>query len=73
MSLQKYVWPIVIRGRSIVCASKKNSGKTMGYLLPLLNSVIDKYEQAKVDGNDEYGPIALILVRRQEVLLFLVS
>jgi len=62
MQLQKHIWPIVIRGRSVACVSKHNSGKTVGYVMPLLSCIMETHEQLRKEKTDQYGPIALILV-----------
>ena len=39
--LQSYVWPATMRGRHVVGIDRAKSGKTLGYLVPILKQVIE--------------------------------
>ncbi|KAI1280527.1 putative ATP-dependent RNA helicase TDRD12 [Halotydeus destructor] len=41
--VQQLMWPSILKGRSVSCISSSQSGKTVGYLVPILNSVFQKY------------------------------
>lgn len=58
-SIQSIMWPAVFRGRNVVSIAPAHSGKTFGYLLPLLSSLSlsSFYERLPTVG----GPITLIL------------
>ncbi|XP_065064666.1 putative ATP-dependent RNA helicase TDRD12 [Rhopilema esculentum] len=58
--LQSYVWPATMRGRHVVGIDRAKSGKTLGYLVPILKQVIETpliYKNLP----KETGPIVLIL------------
>ena len=38
--IQKAVWPVIERGKDLVAIGKTGSGKTLGYLLPMVKHVI---------------------------------
>lgn len=61
-ALQKCLWWTVLRGRNVICITPYNSGKTLGYLVPILNSLLNNKRNGYECENKEYGPIVLILV-----------
>lgn len=42
MRIQAYAWPLILRGSSTVMVSPPHSGKTLGYIIPLVNFMLDK-------------------------------
>lgn len=37
--IQSHLWPAILRGRSCVSIGLKNSGKSLGYIIPILNQL----------------------------------
>ena len=52
------MWPVLFKGRSMVAVSRPKTKKTVGYLLPLLQSLLTKSDYPLPP--DE-GPLAIIL------------
>ncbi|XP_065351462.1 uncharacterized protein LOC135946912 [Cloeon dipterum] len=57
-NIQKYMWPSICRGRSMVAVGALDTGKTMGFLAPLASILLD---QSTVKEQVLCGPIALVL------------
>ncbi|XP_071448666.1 putative ATP-dependent RNA helicase TDRD12 [Hetaerina americana] len=59
MRIQTYAWPALMRGHNLIMINPPNSGKTLGYLLPLMSFMLspDLYAELPL-GN---GPLVLIL------------
>ncbi|XP_023234145.1 putative ATP-dependent RNA helicase TDRD12 [Centruroides sculpturatus] len=57
--IQTVMWPAMFRGRNFVSIASAHSGKTFGYLLPLLSSLFQPTLYENIPSNG--GPIALIL------------
>ncbi|XP_037084693.1 DEAD-box ATP-dependent RNA helicase 20-like [Pollicipes pollicipes] len=58
--VQAYLWPALARYRHAVCVSHPGSGKTLGYLLGVVDSLLDR--QAYTDLPAGHGPVCLVLV-----------
>ncbi|XP_043227764.1 uncharacterized protein LOC122384437 isoform X2 [Amphibalanus amphitrite] len=58
--VQAYLWSAAACYRNIVCVGQAGSGKTLGYLLAVVNSLLDPdtYEAAPTG----HGPLCLVLV-----------
>ncbi|CAB3377040.1 Hypothetical predicted protein [Cloeon dipterum] len=57
-NIQKYMWPSICKGRSVVAVGAPDTGKTMGFLAPLASILLD---QSRVKEEVLFGPIALVL------------
>ncbi|XP_046403020.1 uncharacterized protein LOC124168773 [Ischnura elegans] len=59
MRIQTYAWPALMRGHNLIMVNPPRSGKTLGYLLPLISFMLspDLYNEVP-KGN---GPMVLIL------------
>lgn len=42
MCIQAYAWPVILRGCSTVMVSPPLSGKTLGYIVPLVSFMLEK-------------------------------
>ena len=40
LSMQKYTWPAILRGRDMIGVGPKESGKKLAFLLPILAQVM---------------------------------
>jgi len=40
MRIQAYAWPVILRGCSTVMISPPHSGKTLGYIIPLVSFML---------------------------------
>ena len=58
-TVQSCLWPALTKLQSVVCVAGKEQGKTVSWVLPLLNSLVDKemYEGLP----DGMGPRAVVL------------
>jgi len=67
--VQKYALPIVMAGRDLMACAQTGSGKTVAFLLPILNKLI----QTKVGGNNYEGgrvaPQAIIITPTRELAI----
>ena len=41
--MQSYAWPMIIRGSSAIFVSGPKTGKTLGYLVPIMNTALTSY------------------------------
>ncbi|XP_053138597.1 probable ATP-dependent RNA helicase DDX31 isoform X2 [Hemicordylus capensis] len=64
-SVQKQAIPVLLRGKDALVRSQTGSGKTLGYAIPLVQSLQKK--DPKIQRSD--GPYALILVPTRELAL----
>lgn len=39
--IQAYAWPLILRGRYTVLVGPPQSGKTLGYIIPLVSFMLD--------------------------------
>ncbi len=60
--IQAQAWPVALSGRDVIGVAKTGSGKTFGYVLPLLVHVMDQREICLGE-----GPIGLILAPTREL------
>lgn len=61
--LQAYMWPVVSRGNSVFAIGEKGSGKTIGYILPLVTLLIDMWPCIVRAANTKVGPVAVIVCK----------
>ncbi|KAF4523793.1 hypothetical protein B566_EDAN009026 [Ephemera danica] len=61
---QKHMLPAIFRGQNVVSVGPADSGKTLGFVIPLASSMLDpsKYIELK----DMFGPLVLILCANSE-------
>ncbi|XP_067007566.2 putative ATP-dependent RNA helicase TDRD12 isoform X2 [Anabrus simplex] len=59
MRIQKYVWPLILRGGNVVMVSPPRSGKTLAYMAPLVGFMLQK--DSYIDLPKGCGPLILIL------------
>ena len=64
--VQASTWPIAIKGRDVLAIAKTGSGKTLGFLLPVLTRCHKEKSVAK-------GPIGLIMAPTRELALQIAS
>ena len=55
--IQMQVLPIALSGRDVIAVAKTGSGKTIGYIIPLLVHIMQQSELQKED-----GPIGVVVV-----------
>nr|XP_042903895.1 putative ATP-dependent RNA helicase TDRD12 [Parasteatoda tepidariorum] len=58
-SIQSVVWPSMNRSRNLAAIAPPHSGKTVGYLLPLVSNMTDGFFYSKIPKGK--GPLAIIL------------
>ncbi|XP_040109233.1 probable ATP-dependent RNA helicase DDX28 [Oryx dammah] len=63
-TVQSSTIPPLLRGRHILCAAETGSGKTLGYMLPLLQRLLG---QPSLDASRIPAPRALVLVPSREL------
>ncbi|XP_045126379.1 uncharacterized protein LOC123513327 isoform X2 [Portunus trituberculatus] len=59
--LQAYTWPSINRGCSAVIVGEKLSGKTMGFVVPLLSLILDTYEHMSRRLSPGIGPVVVVV------------
>jgi hypothetical protein len=66
--IQAVSWPVIMQGRDVVSVAKTGSGKTCAFLLPALDSILNK-RAAGVGRNAKPsdGPAALVLCPTREL------
>ncbi|XP_071544894.1 uncharacterized protein [Panulirus ornatus] len=42
--LQAYMWPAIVRGSSVIVVGGTSCGKTLGYIVPLLSTILDTWQ-----------------------------
>lgn len=42
MRIQAYAWPVILRGCSTVMVSPPHSGKTLGYVIPIVSFMLEQ-------------------------------
>lgn len=63
MPIQAQALPAIMSGRDVIAIAKTGSGKTLGFVLPMLRHVMD---QPPLEGGD--GPISLIMAPTRELV-----
>ena len=63
LPIQAQSLPIIMSGRDCIAIAKTGSGKTLGFVLPLLRHIID---QPPIEAGD--GPIGLIMAPTRELV-----
>lgn len=66
--IQAQAIPAVMSGRDLIGIAKTGSGKTLGFVLPMLRHILD---QQSIDEGD--GPVAMILTPTRELALQITS
>ncbi|RWS20699.1 putative ATP-dependent RNA helicase TDRD12-like protein, partial [Leptotrombidium deliense] len=56
-AIQCYLWPVILKGRSVCCVSSPKSGKTASYLVALFQSLM----KFKTVNRDNHGPYYVIV------------
>ncbi|KAF2072578.1 hypothetical protein CYY_006101 [Polysphondylium violaceum] len=67
---QKYAWPAILTGHDVIGTSLPGSGKTIGYLAPMISHVLDRMANSEKDIQDyeiESNIFSLILVPTREL------
>lgn len=59
--LQAYTWPAINRGCSAVIVGEKLSGKTMGFVVPLLSLILDTYQHIGGRLPPGIGPMMVVV------------
>ncbi|KAK8394497.1 hypothetical protein O3P69_006580 [Scylla paramamosain] len=59
--LQAYTWPSISRGCSAVIVGEKLSGKTMGFVVPLLSLILDTYHHISGRLPPGIGPVMVVV------------
>lgn len=59
--LQAYTWPTIIRGCSAVIVGEKSCGKTLGYIVPLLSTILDTYQHISGRLPPGIGPLMVVV------------
>lgn len=64
--VQKYALPIVMAGRDLMASAQTGSGKTAGFLLPILNKLLSDQQDLVTDG-EHTEPHAVIVSPTREL------
>ncbi|XP_057379935.1 putative ATP-dependent RNA helicase TDRD12 isoform X2 [Daphnia carinata] len=56
---QAYVWDAILRGHNVAYISGARGGKTLGYLIPILNNLLDPSEYSEVP--EGCSPLAIVI------------
>ena len=69
--LQEYTWPVVSKKYSVISIGPKGSGKTYGYLIPVIDMIIKTIEESRVKLQkiNNTAPLAVILCPSWKVVL----
>ncbi|XP_050712571.1 uncharacterized protein LOC126996244 [Eriocheir sinensis] len=59
--LQAYAWPLIAKGRSAVVVGEKSCGKTMGYVVPLLSTILDTWKLMSERLSPGIGPVMVVV------------
>jgi len=65
--IQALAWPVLLKGESSIVADQTGSGKTLSYMLPLLQRMMSFKEQAKSNTKEYGAPKVLILAPTAEL------
>ena len=65
--IQALAWPVLLKGESSIVADQTGSGKTLSYMLPLLQRMMNFKEQAKSNSKEYGAPKVLILAPTAEL------
>jgi len=60
--IQGISWPIAMSGRDIISIAKTGSGKTLGFMLPAINTILNSPKRRSDD-----GPTVLVLLPTREL------
>ena len=63
--IQSQAWPAAISGRDVVGVARTGSGKTLGFLLPGFNNILNT--PAHLRKNPRGGPSILVLAPTREL------
>ncbi|XP_012597788.2 putative ATP-dependent RNA helicase DDX28 [Microcebus murinus] len=66
-TVQSSTIPPLLRGRHILCAAETGSGKTLSYLLPLLQRLVGRTSRRSLDSHRTPAPRGLVLVPSREL------
>ncbi|XP_069312406.1 probable ATP-dependent RNA helicase DDX28 [Eulemur rufifrons] len=66
-TVQSSTIPPLLRGRHILCAAETGSGKTLSYLLPLLQRLVGRPSRPSLDSRRIPAPRGLVLVPSREL------
>ncbi|XP_032782601.2 putative ATP-dependent RNA helicase TDRD12 isoform X1 [Daphnia magna] len=58
-TIQAYVWDAILRGHNVAYISGARGGKTLGYLIPILNNLLDPSEYSEVP--EGCSPLAIVI------------
>lgn len=64
--VQKAVWPVIESGKDLVAVAKTGSGKTLGYLLPMVKNLLKKNNQKMITRRNQ-PPNSLIILPTREL------
>lgn len=59
--IQASMWPLVLRGKPVTCISSPGSGKTTGFLVPMLNCLLKPYFESLPVDNKIPKPYFVVL------------
>jgi ATP-dependent RNA helicase DDX5/DBP2 len=67
-SIQSFCWPALMSGHNMVGVAQTGSGKTLGFVLPMLIHIMNNQRYVRSFGREAApGPIALILAPTREL------
>ena len=64
--IQQAAWPVIESGKDLVAIAKTGSGKTLGYLLPMVKHIIQKNSQKMILSKNQ-PPNSLIILPTREL------
>lgn len=59
--VQAYSWPVLIRGCSAVIVGERSCGKTFGYVIPLLSTLLDTHQYVSRRLPPGIGPLIVMI------------
>ena len=69
--IQEYMWPIVSKTYSLIAIGPKSSGKSYGYLIPMVDTIIRTLEESRIKLRklSNTAPLAVVLCPSWKVVL----
>eukprot|EP00747_Dinoflagellata_sp_TGD_P011137 gnl/TRDRNA2_/TRDRNA2_120481_c0_seq1.p1 gnl/TRDRNA2_/TRDRNA2_120481_c0~~gnl/TRDRNA2_/TRDRNA2_120481_c0_seq1.p1 ORF type:complete len:487 (-),score=100.63 gnl/TRDRNA2_/TRDRNA2_120481_c0_seq1:98-1507(-) len=65
--VQKHAIPILIAGRDLMACAQTGSGKTAGFMFPIINNILSQEERGAPYGERMATPLALIITPTREL------
>ncbi|KAG7173749.1 ATP-dependent RNA helicase-like, partial [Homarus americanus] len=59
--LQAYAWPAITRGSSTIIVGDRSCGKTVGYVVPLISTILDTWRHISLRLVPGIGPVMVVI------------